>query len=334
MLYPRSVASHDRERVTLVRSDTPVDSLASALADAGYLVDELEATAAMRTVTQDPSDLLVVMAGGAGDAWELVLAAVKEDMDGGGFVPVMVVLPAGDAGDRARTLRLGADETMVLPLDTDEFLARVDALMRIKRIQDRMAKSRRELQRMSTSDGLTGLLNARALQDRIATELARASRYHDPLSIVMVDVDGFSRINTRFGEDAGNDVLRTLARLLEDAVREVDLVGRQGADTFCLVLPKTHISGAIVVAERIWEGVRNQAWSSIPNLSQVTISVGLAFYPAKGVKTYEDLRVIAKEALFRAKRDGKDRICLYQGAHYTYHPRPGDESGEDGTEVG
>jgi len=103
-------------------------------------------------------------------------------------------------------------------------------------------------------------------------------------------------------------------------VRDVDLVGRQGADTFCVLLPSTHLSGALTVGERIWRAVAASPVRAGETRSEVTCSIGIAFFPARGVTSHEDLLRVAQEALYRAKREGKNRICLYQAAHYFYQP--------------
>ncbi|RMG20307.1 MAG: diguanylate cyclase, partial [Deltaproteobacteria bacterium] len=236
--------------------------------------------------------------------------------------------PPGDVEARIHCLRLGADECIPFDSAEEETLARIEALLRIKSIQDRMERSRRELQRLSTVDGLTGLSSRRHLQARCREELVRARRYRDPLSLILVDVDHFREVTGRLGEAAGDAVLCEVARRLRGVLREVDLAGRQGGDTFVVVLPSTHITGALAVAERIWKAIGERPFLVAGERLTVRVSLGLSFFPARGVSSHEDLFRLAQDALHRAKREGRGRICLFQAAHYFYQPlSPGGASG-------
>jgi two-component system, cell cycle response regulator len=294
-------------------------SVQSRLEGGGFDVARATAAEAKRLLGEAPPDLLVLL-GPVDEAEGGLLAESKRLRDGDGFVPVLVLLPEADAAARVRLLRGGADECLDLPVPDEEMVARIEALLRIKRIQDRMHRSRQDLQRLTVTDALTGVLNRKHLEERCRDELKRARRYRDPLSLLVVDLDGFRTVNEAHGEEVGSEVLKAFARLLGEEVRDVDLLGRLSADTFCLLLPSTHLSGALTVAERISASIAGGPFHVRGRAIPLTATVGLAFFPSREVATHEDLLRLAREALYRARQEGRGRIGLYQGTHYTYEP--------------
>ena len=152
--------------------------------------------------------------------------------------------------------------------------------------------------------------------------LGRATRLARFLSGGDTTYDGVIRLG------AASDTLDRTGTILEDAVREVDLVGRLSADTFGVVLPNTHVTGAITAAERVWRSVGGRTFVHEERTARLTCSVGIAFFPAKGIRAPDDLLRRGREALYRAKQEGRNRICLYQAAHYLYEPSPTDEKSE------
>ncbi len=163
--------------------------------------------------------------------------------------------------------------------------------------------------RLAITDELTGLANYRHLQSRIDREIERARRYDKHFSLIMLDVDEFKAFNDREGHVAGDVALAELARVMEHAVREVDLVARYGGEEFSLVMPETDAAGAFVVAEKIRESVAEHAFSDAAGepRCQMTVSVGLATYPTHGTDR-ETLLKEADDALYRAKNGGKNRV--------------------------
>src|SRR5690606_41678778 len=127
-------------------------------------------------------------------------------------------------GSRVEGLRIGADDYVTKPFDERELLARVEAMLRIKRSHDDLGAARERLQRLAVQDELTGLYNVRYLNSRLAEEYKRAERHRDPLALAMVDVDHSKRVNDTLGHDAGDAVLRELSARLKRAVREIDVV--------------------------------------------------------------------------------------------------------------
>jgi diguanylate cyclase (GGDEF)-like protein len=154
--------------------------------------------------------------------------------------------------------------------------------------------------RESRTDALTGLSNRRGIEERLNDEVARAIRFGHPLAVLMIDLDDFKSINDRYGHAAGDDILRSTAVAIDDSVRSIDIAGRYGGEEFLVVLPETDASGAEVVAERIRASVERLG---------ATVSIGLS--PLRAEDSSASILVgRADEALYEAKRTGKNRIAL------------------------
>ena len=236
------------------------------------------------------------------------------------FIPIILVTVKGDIDSKVAGLKLGADDYLAKPFNPLELRARVQSMLRIKALQDKINSKRRELEALSTTDDLTGLLNHRAMQQRLRDEFRRAQRYNEPLSILMVDVDHFKTVNDTHGHQFGDVVLQQLAQLLVSYVREIDVVARYGGEEFLVILPQTHFTGSLTVAERIWRAVGNHRFVGGKTTYNLTISIGISFYPNKNIADVERLVSFADDALYQAKREGRDRICLHQHLRYIYRP--------------
>jgi two-component system, cell cycle response regulator len=164
-----------------------------------------------------------------------------------------------------------------------------------------------EAVRLSLTDGMTGLWNRRNFDLRLESELSRAVRFIEPFAVIFVELDQMKAVNDRYGHQAGDTVLIELARRLTEAVREVDVVARWGGDEFTLLLPKTGLTGALLLAEKIRAAVGTAPFR-IDNASlDITISIGVAAYPEHG-SSGKDLVAAADAAMYRAKAGGRNRV--------------------------
>lgn len=239
------------------------------------------------------------------------------------FVPVVLVTVKTDTASRVEGLKIGADDYVCKPFEEEELLARVDAMLRIKRLHDHVAEQRKKLEQLSIHDEMTGLYNYRYLHTRVSEEFKRAERYHEPFACAVVDIDHLKQHNEDAGREAGNAVVCSVAEAITRCVREVDVVARYGGEEFLLVLPSTHFAGSVTVAERIWREVGERPVEVAGKNLRPTISIGIALYPSRDVRTKDALLRAADSALSQAKREGGNRICIFQQQGYIYTPASG-----------
>jgi diguanylate cyclase (GGDEF)-like protein len=163
-----------------------------------------------------------------------------------------------------------------------------------------------KFEKLSITDALTGLLNRRYLNERIAEEVARSNRDGAPMSFMMIDIDNFKQYNDRFGHQAGDEVLRITAQTLKATLRTEDVAARFGGEEFCLLLPNTTLSEARMIGERIRRRVEN---TEFPH-RKVTISIGVAAHSSLHNSPREIIEA-ADKALYQAKRIGKNNVQLW-----------------------
>jgi two-component system cell cycle response regulator len=245
---------------------------------------------------------------------------IIKGMTGDAFLPILLVTVKTDPASRIEGLKIGADDYVCKPFEEGELLARVQAMLRIKRFYDDLQTARARLERVSVHDELTGLFNYRYLNVRLGEEFKRAERSHEPLACAVIDVDRLRVYNERGGRGLGDGILRGVADLIRKSVREVDIVVRYGGDEFLVLLPMTHFAGAVAVVERIWREVTVRAWAPLSGDERVTISVGIALYPSRDVRAKDALLKAAEHALHRAKRDGMNRVCVFQQEGLIFSP--------------
>lgn len=162
----------------------------------------------------------------------------------------------------------------------------------------------------ASTDPLTGALNRRGFREYFDLEIERAKRSGRPLSVVAVDADHFKQVNDRHGHDAGDSALIVMAELLSDTSRRIDTAGRMGGEEFAVLLPNSDARGAYLYAERLRTEVR-EAFADQP--FDLTVSIGIASFPQHGA-TLEALLQAADEALYAAKRLGRDRSVVYSSS--------------------
>ena len=236
------------------------------------------------------------------------------------FLPVVLLTGKTDTESRVEGLRIGADDYVCKPFDERELSARVSGMLRIKKLHDDVQTAKARLAHLAVHDELTGLYNYRYLHTRLSEEFKRAERYRDPLACAMLDIDHFKQFNDQHGHDTGDAILREVGARLRSAVREIDVVARYGGEEFLLVLPSTHFSGALTVADRVWRSIGTEPMRVDGQEHTVTVSVGVALYPSRDVGTKDQLLKASDRALYQAKSDGRNRICVFQHQGYIYKP--------------
>jgi diguanylate cyclase (GGDEF)-like protein len=214
-------------------------------------------------------------------------------------LPVIIVTGHGSIEIAVESMQAGAADFVTKP---------VPAAVLHLRIQKALEHAR--TRRLASTDGLTGVYNHRTFQERLSQEIARAERYSHPLSMLMIDVDHFKVYNDTYGHPQGDIVLQELARLLQETSRASDTVARYGGEEFAIILPETNSVGAQKIAQRLREQVERYPFPGreIMPGGTLTISIGAATHASAGSK--DALLQAADTALYTAKREGRNRICV------------------------
>lgn len=186
----------------------------------------------------------------------------------------------------------------------------VMALMELRQRDRELALALTAMQRLASEDGLTGLMNRRALIEALQREVERCRRMGSALSVVMIDLDHFKDVNDRHGHAMGDAVLRGVAATLRSGIRAVDIAGRYGGEELCLVLPDTSAAGAATVAESLRAAVAAQPYEDGGQSVSITASFGVATFDKDGTNSADQLLRAADEALYRAKTSGRNRVAV------------------------
>lgn len=234
-----------------------------------------------------------------------------------GFFPnyiYIILVTAKDAKeDVVEGLDSGADDYLTKPFDLNEMLARVKIGVRILNLEARLRESLDQLHVMATYDSLTGLLNRRAVYERAQSELERASRERQSISLVMLDIDHFKSVNDQHGHLTGDQALRLVAGTIAQNKRSYDWAGRWGGEEFLLVLPQTTMEEAGYIAERMRQSV---AVLNFPLANgkylKLHISLGVSSTDSNRARppTLGELLQQADDALYQAKNQGRNKVCL------------------------
>jgi two-component system cell cycle response regulator len=167
-----------------------------------------------------------------------------------------------------------------------------------------------KLEQMATTDGLTGLLNKRAMLDAAAQKIAASARFGRKLSVLVADIDFFKKVNDTYGHDVGDVVIKGLGDVLRRQKRTTDVVARFGGEEFIVLCEQTDERGAQLLAERIREELEKTTFHSEQGPLNVTCSIGVATFP-EGGDSWETLFKAADEALYVSKRSGRNRVTSY-----------------------
>ena len=220
-------------------------------------------------------------------------------------LPDLVTVPVVASGRVAGLLALAGSAMARLSPETHAFLDPLAGQAHIVLENSRLFARVRE---MSIRDSLTALYNHRHILELVAQAVERADRYHEPVSVLMADIDYFKAVNDEHGHLAGDALLRELADLLRDSLRQVDAVGRYGGEEFLILLPHTGYDEACLLAERIRARVQACAFRVGDRTHRLTLSLGVFSCPSPLVSTAADLVREADRALYRAKGTGRNRV--------------------------
>ena len=224
-------------------------------------------------------------------------------------VPILTIVEVEDNARLLRGLEIGVNDYLVRPIDANELLARARTQIRKRRYGARLRDNVQMSMELAITDPLTGLYNRRYMESHVTSLVEQALARGKPLALLVVDIDYFKAVNDVHGHDAGDDVLREFATRLKKSIRGIDLACRYGGEEFVVVMPETDMAVAAIVAERIRRRIAGEPFSICAGATalDVTISIGLA--ALAGVEdTAAHILKRADQALYRAKRDGRNRV--------------------------
>ncbi len=223
--------------------------------------------------------------------------------------PHIIITSAKEAlEDKIKGLELGAADYLTKPFSFSELRARIRVGERITRSQKELKEQKVLLERLAREDKLTGLYNRRHFEERASEECHRAQRYGRPLSLLLCDLDHFKQVNDQYGHGAGDTVLQQVGQTIQQRCRTSDLTARLGGEEFTVLLAETGLEDAQRVAERLCAAIRALTFAHPSGQFHITMSIGVA--EVAPTKTLEGLLKEADEALYAAKRTGRNRVVL------------------------
>ena len=216
------------------------------------------------------------------------------------YVIFLTAMVSGE--DRVKGLELGGNDYMTKPYYVPELMARLS-------VGERLTRQRREIEKQAAHDPLTGLHNRRLFEERLNNEFERSKRYGRPMTVLMIDVDNFKKINDMHGHQCGDAVLKGVAQTIVDKTRKSDISARYGGEEFIVLLPEVALDGGVLAAEKLRQGIAGLSFN--PDLGasfSATVSIGVA---STSARRYSDGYSVVKDAdlaLYKAKGNGKNRV--------------------------
>jgi two-component system cell cycle response regulator len=283
-------------------------ALAHDLASEHRPVIETDPAKALQSA-RGPIDLAVINVGSTSfDALRLI--AGLRSGDHSRQAPILAVVNPSDRSRLLKALELGVNDLLPQPFNPLELRVRVRALIRRKRYADYLRDTVAQSMELAVTDPLTGLNNRRYMMGQLDTLFERCAAGGEPVSLIMLDIDFFKRVNDTFGHPLGDEVLREVSVRLAATVRAMDLPCRYGGEEFVVVMPATKPADAARVAERVRAAISSEAFEIGDHSVSVSVSIGVSASRG-GEDRPESLLRRADEALYRAKAAGRNQVIVY-----------------------
>jgi two-component system, cell cycle response regulator len=305
-----AVADDGRRGRILIVDDRPAshERVAAVLGKEHSVEIEADPNEALFRAAEGNYDLLIISLGLQNfDA--LRLCSQVRSLDRTRNIPILAIAEPDNDARMMRGLEIGVNDYLMRPIDKNELLARARTQVRKRRYTERLRDNVQMSIEMAITDALTGLFNRRYMESHLGTLIEQAITRGKPLTALVLDIDYFKSINDTHGHDAGDDVLREFALRIKRSIRGIDLACRYGGEEFVVIMPETDMAVAAMVAERLRRRIAadpfaiQQGARTVP----VTISIGIAALRGKDDNA-AGLVKRADQALYRAKRDGRNRV--------------------------
>lgn len=229
----------------------------------------------------------------------------------GKYTYILLLTARDQPQDIITGLQAGADDYMIKPVNFLELKTRLQTGQRIIDLEDKLLQTQAQLTELATKDGLTKLWNRTFIMEFLDEELIRAGRTGSPLSLIMLDLDFFKKINDERGHRTGDEVLMRIAEILTKGVRPYDKIGRYGGDELMLVLPNCDRGDAGLIAERLRRACAAEQIRVYGKVINVTISAGCASSDHLVRPTGDRIIQACDKALYRAKAAGRNRVSAF-----------------------
>jgi two-component system cell cycle response regulator len=221
---------------------------------------------------------------------------------------IIMLTGEADQEDKVEGLDLGADDYITKPFQSPELLARIRAGKRIVDLQKELLETNKRLELLSITDGLTKLYNHRYFQDELLRAFEESQRYQRPLSLAIIDIDFFKKVNDTYGHSVGDEVLRAVAKIFKESIRSTDLGARYGGEEFAVMMPETELDDALTFAEKIRMLIEKTPFETTAGTIHATVSIGVASVPHTRIHSAKEVVVAADKALYRAKKNGRNQV--------------------------
>ncbi len=224
---------------------------------------------------------------------------------------IFIVTVKDQPDDIMKGIDAGADDYITKPFNTTLLIAKIKAMLRIKRLQDELISKNKLLEEMAVTDGLTGIPNYRHLIDKLAEEIRRSRRYRTPFSMILLDLDNFKEVNDTYGHRHGDFVLKSVAGAIHQGLRETDLLARYGGDEFGVLLTQTDQTGSRKVAEQILTRLSDPVLAD-GREHMIAVSIGLVSFSPGQPESSDEVIIAADEALYQAKKLGGNQYFFLE----------------------
>ena len=282
------------------------ERLAAALSAHHAVVIEPNAQEAMFKAAEDHVDVLIISLGLAGyDALRLCsqIRALERTRN----LPILLVADVEDRARVVRGLELGVNDWLCRPVDRNELLARVRTQLRQKRYADSLREKVQQSIELALFDPLTGLNNRRFLENHLATMIENARMRRAPMTLMILDIDHFKKVNDTYGHDCGDEVLKGFADRLRGIIRGGDLLCRLGGEEFVMVMPGVNVQAASRIAERARQAIENEPFA-MPTGQSIAITASIGLAERREDTNPHELYRRADQALYRSKSEGRNRV--------------------------
>lgn len=233
-------------------------------------------------------------------------------------MPVIIMTTAEDNVDRNLAFLNGANDFITKPIDELEMMARVNVHFRLASTIRELEASRKALAEQATTDSLTKLKNRRAFFENGTKALVMARRFVSDLSVILLDIDYFKKINDTYGHQSGDEAIVAVAYILMQMARAEDTVARIGGEEFAMLLPDTNRLGTAVLAERIRAAIEREQFIIGDKIVPITVSIGIASFGVDPAESIDQLLGVADNRLYLAKNSGRNRICVNDDGKATF----------------